>query len=439
MPQCRGICVNGNRCRRIVANGEYCYDHEHQNRGGGGRRPIRGPSHVIVINPKTQRTIHKYAPDGSYELAPYYQRLVNAGVPLDEMSEHDSASSLNSSDDEKHDFVAPLPDAFRPAAPPAGMAMVSRQNPQVSAVPVRELPFDIIEGIRKLGLSDDPSYKDLVIPSEDDIIKVFGIDPKVCRIQQHRPVVQMNENKIEKEFGSHWREYLDGFVPTERLGQGAFGTVLKLEKQGQKPRAIKLQVLNFDKGGSFDHEVNLFQYVSDNTNLSPKMYKAKAYTNIKTGRTIGFIIMDVISSTVGDLIQNPNLDEYVFKWLFTNIAILLIKMCKHDIVHGDLHWENLAYTIDDAGNCSLKIIDWGLGEKRKCIPCLEVMRFIHFTIRYTNDNAIDHRNESIILYNLEKMWDLFKCDKIAPFQKRTEEWWETLFWKTRRQYGLRDI
>lgn len=144
------------------------------------------------------------------------------------------------------------------------------------------------------------------------------------------------------------------------LGIGAFGSVYILCKISNNDcsKAIKIQ----DYNENFKKEVKMHQKF-EKLGIAPKIYEAKIHyfkNKIKT-----HIVLEKFDGTFKDLLNVKQSDIRLNNILdFIKKSTMISKNNK--LVHGDMHWDNLAYRKDDLGNIKYFYLnDFGWSSKVK--------------------------------------------------------------------------
>jgi tRNA A-37 threonylcarbamoyl transferase component Bud32 len=101
-------------------------------------------------------------------------------------------------------------------------------------------------------------------------------------------------------------------------------------------------------------------------------------------------------------------------------------LCANNMIHGDLHWENIGYILNNRGKKVLKLIDFGWSiDNKKCKPVLEYLQLYSTLDRmspeldYYNKEYIRQKLVDIIVndynYNLE---DIISRDQFTDMHAR---------------------
>ncbi len=119
--------------------------------------------------------------------------------------------------------------------------------------------------------------------------------------------------------------------------------------------------------------------------------------------------------------SDRDLDDIILQ--IKNIINIL---CANNMIHGDLHWENIGYILNNRGKKVLKLIDFGWSiDNKKCKPVLEYLQLYSTLDRmspelnYYNKEYIRQKLVDIIVndynYNLE---DIMARDQFTDMHTR---------------------
>jgi tRNA A-37 threonylcarbamoyl transferase component Bud32 len=262
---------------------------------------------------------------------------------------------------------------------------------------------------------------------------------KICNSKTGRCIISRGNssksillfNKVSKRYGlNNIADILPkGYEFKQILGKGSYGEVYKICKDNAECKAIKINMLD----SSVTETIREFkmQQKFAKYGLAPQVYEAGLFK--KSNKDYGYIIMDLVDSTLATLIKNklsvPELDIII-----NMITDMIKKLCLNNLIHGDLHWDNIAYQIS-AGDkniiIELKLIPIDLGmacclkNNNKCNPGLEILQLIR-TLAYPYDQSIPKNNRT---YLASKLIELYNNNKFGPKIENTNvfdngKWYE---------------
>jgi hypothetical protein len=172
------------------------------------------------------------------------------------------------------------------------------------------------------------------------------------------------------------KECLGNMKVVKYLGGGHYGKVLSLCKDNNNGqcKAIKIILANPDTDYvSPDKEISNQKYASTQR-LAPKIHRMCRQD------TARFILMDKVDGVFEMLLRNKKHD-WELDVVFDEIKLLLKRLCKTNITHGDLHWGNVGYMIktdDDTKKsyADIILIDFGHSYIGKCNTRLDLIQLI---------------------------------------------------------------
>ncbi len=133
------------------------------------------------------------------------------------------------------------------------------------------------------------------------------------------------------------------------LGQGLYGVVM--EVCGSIPQDFRKHiVVKATRDGSSLRSEYRKQLYFAKVGLAPK-------PEDPFSSNLSFFVMGKIDGTVGNLLRHERLDSELNEIISQSVQ-LLFRMCDHNMVHGDLHFQNIAYIINPKN-------------KRKVFLCLD--------------------------------------------------------------------
>ena len=148
------------------------------------------------------------------------------------------------------------------------------------------------------------------------------------------------------------------YIISKILGSGVVGTVYILctKTTNNCSRVIKIQ----DYDPKFKNEVKMHK-LFEKLGLSPKFYQAKSHSINGIKKT--HIVSERFDGTLNELLkvkQTKDVLDNIFKFLKESHYLSI----QNKIIHGDTHWENMAYKLDKSGNIDVFYLnDFGWSSK----------------------------------------------------------------------------
>jgi hypothetical protein len=194
----------------------------------------------------------------------------------------------------------------------------------------------------------------------------------------------------------------NNYIVSKILGKGVSGTVYILcEKIGKNcTRAIKIQ----EYDDMFKNEVKMHKEF-EKLGLSPKFYEAQIHKSIgKKVKT--HIISERFDGTLSELLKVKQSKEVLDK-IFNFIKKSHYKARKNNIVHGDMHWDNLAYKFNKSKNIEkLYLNDFGWSSKvrkvDKKLILLDLLQLYRTSWLIKNKDNRKYLNDKLYDFILEE-------------------------------------
>lgn len=249
--------------------------------------------------------------------------------------------------------------------------------------------YDKMVGIPKLPASD-----------ESLMSVAFNIFSTIVKSNHTKCVLD-----IKKTFGIDIEKYLHGFILAKRLNaMNAFGTLYF----AYQPSYFKA---NTKHRFAYRHILKLQATKSNEPGLQYESYMHKQFAKYKLapkilydyhirvrGAKLGIILMEKYSgNTIPQILERNVLNNHELNQVYTTLIRMLTTMCKHNLIHGDLHWDNIG-VIEDPTAKPLRfrysLLDFGQSSTGRCNMRLELLqllrtlrmfKFKHQNIRYLED------------------------------------------------------
>jgi len=187
-------------------------------------------------------------------------------------------------------------------------------------------------------------------------------------------------------YQNYVKKYLDDteYEIYDFINRGKFGSVFLIcnKHTGGNCKALKVSLFKKDDKIKFEKEVEM-QKEFHKYGLSLDVIHSDMI-RLDKKYMIGIIIMDLIEGTIYDFLKKKR-NTFVLNRIIEWLQIILKKMCKYNLIHGDLHLDNIGYIITDEGKMRPVILDFGWAAPGKCKPMLEILQFIRLLDSYEID------------------------------------------------------
>lgn len=242
----------------------------------------------------------------------------------------------------------------------------------------------------------------------------FRVTPLVQRdLFQYlaKPIERQDEKQLAEKYGSEFLNIIKPYYVSKVIGKGSFGKVFLLcNDEGKCQRVVKVQLVKNEQ--MFLNEVELQQQLSS-VGLTPELYGVHLLEH--NNKKFGIIIMDKIDIIAEDLLKT-SLDKQTLQNIYSMIEKVIQLFCKYNIIHGDLHWQNIAFYWDVKDNHVIlrpSVLDFGWGKAdQECFPQLEISQLLrtlgpgYSPIHQFNRNFLEDK-----LYKLFKKYEKGKVPK----------------------------
>lgn len=236
---------------------------------------------------------------------------------------------------------------------------------------------------------------------------------------------------ISEKYGNILHDFVgNDYDIIKLLGKGSYGRVyLTCANDIFDCRVIKIQYLDsIDKDDLF-HEIAMQKKFAE-IDLAPQIYNykiVKSKNNKEGKKEFGLIEMEKVDGVLDDILkvrQPKKILDSIVIW----IADLIDTLCENNLVHGDMHFGNIGYSIILKNNKTdvsldnisdnflfkLMLIDFGWScckhKEIRCNPELELLQ----VIRTINIGKMDQFNRE---YLFDKFYTLYNTS-FTPLYKR---------------------
>jgi tRNA A-37 threonylcarbamoyl transferase component Bud32 len=163
------------------------------------------------------------------------------------------------------------------------------------------------------------------------------------------------------------------------LGQGKFAVVVELCANPALPQVVVVKIAtqqNMPLRKEF-----MMQAKFARVGLAPTPIAAYA-------TYLPFFVMGKVNGTISQLLKQPLSDPDLDEIIEQSVQLLL-RMCDHNMTHGDLHFANIGYMMKDSGERIYLCIDFG-GAMVGCDPEIDLLQLLRdtFSSSYKRHNTI---------------------------------------------------
>lgn len=214
---------------------------------------------------------------------------------------------------------------------------------------------------------------------------------------------------------------LPGWKITKLLGNGSFGVAFGT--RGPNNEAGALKIMKENKIDLVDGEIKMGKKFHK-LGLSPSVTKVKTF---KMGQnSFHSIHMDRLDGILGSyLASNPS--KKIIKMIIDKTLRVVKKLSDNNIVHGDLHFENIGYIHSrEKGEVGkLQVIDHGFATSGISLPELDLLQMLRSSqfmwgIKKDNANFIDKTilDEAKKQFGISLPTDIYEQDRRMDVLRR---------------------
>jgi len=220
----------------------------------------------------------------------------------------------------------------------------------------------------------------------------------------------------------------EGWRVTKYEGAGAFGAVLGTRGPNHASGALKV-IIEKD-----------IRKITNETTMSEEFHRiglspiSKRITSIRMNdKYYHFLHMKRIDGVIGEHLSSKPTNSRM-ELLVSGLFDIIARLKKNNLLHGDLHLDNVAYVVAKSGSKGyLQVIDHGFSKKGMSIPKLEIVQILRGLY-------IDYDNKDITRATFNHMVKLVtkKAEKIYGFSfPDTEDKLDKLRSKIEQEHGIR--
>lgn len=267
-------------------------------------------------------------------------------------------------------------------------------------------------------LGDGKYFKDTTVKREN----VCRIKKSDLEVLEDVLNISVNESKrVKNNYCKHVEEMFpvrivpDNWRITNVLGSGASGVTLGTRGPNNKAGALKIvQENNIEL---LENEISMGEEFHK-LGLSPRTTKVSSFVYGKGKTWFHTIHMGRLDGIIGPYLESNPESEIVEK-IVKKVFDLIKKLDDNNIVHGDLHFDNIGFIhsrgAEEVGK--IQIIDHGYSRMGVSLPKLEILqllRSLNFMFDLSNQNSLLLR-KSIFKY-AEKYFGIVDLPRLADEQ-----------------------
>ena len=199
----------------------------------------------------------------------------------------------------------------------------------------------------------------------------------------------------------------ENYVIKDCLGQGAFGSVLLICDKNKPSDCKALKVVKIKKRQQLTDFLDEIKYgrLFFKYGLGPEIFDT-LLLNRPNGKKLGIIVMEKIDMTLEKYLRDEK-PRHILDRIVNWIQNFINEMCKHNLVHGDLHFDNIGLKLTKDGKMRPLLIDFGYSTKFTCQPMIEYLQLIR-----TVDPSYSKMNINNYNYLHSRLLHLFTKDYI---------------------------
>jgi serine/threonine protein kinase len=188
---------------------------------------------------------------------------------------------------------------------------------------------------------------------------------------------------------------LRGWTLVKYLGGGAYGKVFLMKNPQGKSVAVKLQKIG---AGSDDpsEEVRM-QKIFAGHGLGPKVIQHTS-TTTASGAMVDLIVMEPVDYTLREALCMAGNNRRRVQFVAEQIISLMERMKRHNLTHGDMHDENLAFRVE-GGQLKPLLIDFGFSGENIHFPEVDAEQLARVMV--TSDFGVPYPHTDILVEELE--------------------------------------
>ncbi len=212
-----------------------------------------------------------------------------------------------------------------------------------------------------------------------------------------------------KEYGTFLFEQIPNAVLIAFIARGAYGSIYEIQDHSSRyiikmERRIENQYSVEEFKVKIENEYEC-QDILANLDYAPHLYSLAFFTY--KNASFSMITMEKIYAnehTVGNLLQLKDLPPPFFDIITYKLFEIIDAICRSDIIHGDLQWNNIFVFSDENDidlwnydNTSIKLVDFGWSVDSECDREFELLSLLQST--YSSRYAKENRDHVIHIIN----------------------------------------
>jgi tRNA A-37 threonylcarbamoyl transferase component Bud32 len=232
--------------------------------------------------------------------------------------------------------------------------------------------------------------------------------------------------RIKRLFSVDIEKYIRNYRIVKEFKEGnAYGTIFTVvpakdlssstKHRFEHRHILKIQDNRKDNMGlALEYEAHVHR-MFNKYKLAPRIFVEHHVALPKSRRRISIVVMDKYrDATTKSMLNGRDVSPNVLDHVYKNIVHILGVMCRHNLVHGDLHWDNIGVEFDEKLKSSFRyrfnLLDFGQSAYgTKCDRRLELLQLLRTLRKFDfTKSTVDYLEKK--LYGLYK--SISKHDRV---------------------------
>ena len=213
---------------------------------------------------------------------------------------------------------------------------------------------------------------------------------------------------------------------TKLLGKGVEGSVFASIGPNGEQNAVKISTRQSDL--DFEREVRILKK-TNLLDISVPVLETSTIVIPDSGKeNHKFIIMDRIDGTAENLFNERKWSEEQLQIWVDEIFQIIKKLSDNNLVHGDMHLNNIGFKRQEDGSIKFMLLDFGFGEETSLpqADVLQVIKIVPFFIREDNQDNLDKliRKNAFEMFGMINDTSKFQYEKVylpGPVYEKNDE------------------
>lgn len=225
------------------------------------------------------------------------------------------------------------------------------------------------------------------------------------------------ENKrLRSQINSRFGEGLipNGYLIIKFLGRGVYGSVYKIKHiKTNKFYALKVGAIR-DNEIKVQKQMETITMITFPGNQQENAMAPSIYHVLSNKNGNKSVVMELMKGHVEELMRQYRNDNEKLINIIIAIERMILKLCEHNITHGDLHLQNIAYTrsASHPTDVYLYIIDFGFSKAKKCNSRVERIQLIRGLVifheeindKFSNFKLFAHEAAKVLLRHYNRLY-----------------------------------